>query len=82
VCPAGWTPDAGLPRPSGRLALRPEPDDDAFLDVFRQIAVGSLDVITRREVATLGADRQAREDMGIYLSMPVPGPWSPRARTG
>jgi GNAT superfamily N-acetyltransferase len=70
-----WTADAGLPRSSGRLALRPEPDDDVFLDVFRQIAVGSLDVITRREVALLGADRQAREDMGIYLSMPGDRDW-------
>ena len=70
-----WTPDAGLPRSSGRLVFRPEPDDDAFLDVFRQIAVGSLDVITRREVAALGAARQARDDMGIYLSMPGERDW-------
>ncbi len=70
-----WTPDAGLPRPSSRLVLRPEPDDDAFLEVFRQIAVGSLDVMTRREVAALGADRQAREDMEIYLSMPGDRDW-------
>lgn len=70
-----WEPDAGLPRSSGRLALRPEPDDDAFRDVFRQIAVGSLDVITRREVAALGADRQAREDMDIYLAMPGDRDW-------
>ncbi len=70
-----WTPDAGLPRPSGRLVLRPEPDDGAFLGVFRQIAVGSLDVTTRREVAALGAGRQAREDMGIYLSMPGDRDW-------
>jgi GNAT superfamily N-acetyltransferase len=70
-----WTPDAGLPRSSGRLAFRPEPDDDVFRDVFRQIAVGSLDVITRREVAVLGADRQAREDMDIYLAMPGDRDW-------
>ncbi len=70
-----WTPDAGLRRPSGRLVLRPEPDDGVFLEVFRQIAVGSLDVTTRREVAALGADRQAREDMGIYLSMPGDRTW-------
>ena len=43
--------------------------------MFRQIAVGSLDVMTRREVAALGADRQAREDMGIYLSMPGGRDW-------
>ena len=70
-----WTPDAGLPRSSGRLVFRPEPDDDAFLDMFRQIAVGSLDVITRREVAALGAARQARDDMGIYLAMPGERDW-------
>jgi RimJ/RimL family protein N-acetyltransferase len=70
-----WTPDAGLPRSSGRLVFRPEPDDDVFLDVFRQIAVGSLDVITRREVAALGAARQARDDMGIYLAMPGDRDW-------
>ena len=70
-----WTPGSGLPRPSGRLAYRPEPDDDVFLDVFRQIAAGSLDVTTRREVAVLGADRQAREDLGIYLAMPGEREW-------
>ena len=70
-----WTPDAGLPRSSGRLVFRPEPDDEAFLDVFRQIAVGSLDVITRREVAALGAAHQARDDMGIYLAMPGERDW-------
>ena len=70
-----WTPGAGLPPSSGRLVFRPEPDDDAFLDVFRQIAVGSLDVITRREVAALGATHQARDDMGIYLAMPGERDW-------
>lgn len=70
-----WTPDAGLPRSGGRLVFRPEPDDDAFLDVFGQVAVGSLDVITRREAAALGAARQARDDMGIYLAMPGERDW-------
>lgn len=70
-----WTPDAGLPRSSDRLVFRPEPDDDAFLDMFRQIAVGSLDVTTRREVAALGATRQARDDMGIYLAMAGERDW-------
>jgi GNAT superfamily N-acetyltransferase len=70
-----WTPDAGLPRSSGRLVFRPEPDDETFLDVFRQIAVGSLDVITGREVAALGAAHQARDDMGIYLAMSGERDW-------
>ena len=43
--------------------------------MFRQIAVGSLDVTTRREVAALGAARQARDDMGIYLAMPGERDW-------
>jgi GNAT superfamily N-acetyltransferase len=70
-----WTPDAGLPRPSGRLVFRPEPDDDVFLGVFRQIAVGSLDVMTRRAAGLLGADRQAREDLEVYLAMPGDRDW-------
>jgi GNAT superfamily N-acetyltransferase len=70
-----WTPGAGLPRPSGRLVFRPEPDNDVFLDVFRQIAVGSLDVMTRRAAGLLGADRQAREDMEVYLAMPGDRDW-------
>jgi RimJ/RimL family protein N-acetyltransferase len=70
-----WTPGAGLPRPGGRLVYRPEPDDDRFADVFRQIAAGSLDVTTRREVALLGAARQARADMEIYLAMPGDRDW-------
>jgi len=70
-----WTPDAGLPRPTGRLVYRPEPDNDRFAEVFRQIAVGSLDVTTRREVALLGAPRQAREDMEMYLAMPGDRDW-------
>ena len=70
-----WTAGAGLPRSSGRLVYRPEPDDGRFAEVFRQIAAGSLDVTTRREVALLGAARQARADMGIYLAMPGERDW-------
>ena len=78
----GWTSGAALPQPSGRLVYRPEPDNDRFADVFRQIAVGSLDVTTRREVALLGAARQAREDMEIYLAMPGDRDWWRLAYTG
>ncbi len=70
-----WTPGAGLPLASGRLAFRAEPDDGVFLEMFRRIAVGSLDVTTRREAAALGADRQARDDMDIYLAMPGDRDW-------
>jgi ribosomal protein S18 acetylase RimI-like enzyme len=70
-----WTPAAGLPRSSGRLVFRPEPDDEAFIDVFRQVADGSLDVTTRRDVAAVGAGRQAREDFGLYRDMPGSRDW-------
>jgi RimJ/RimL family protein N-acetyltransferase len=70
-----WTPAAGLPRSTGRLVFRPEPDDQAFLAVFRQVAIGSLDAITRREVAAQGADRQAREDFALYRDMPGDRGW-------
>lgn len=64
-----WLPGAGVPPASGRLTFSPEPDDQVFLAAFRRVAEGSLDVQTRREVAAVGADRQAREDMDIYLGL-------------
>ena len=69
-----WTPGAGVPGQSGRLAFRAEPDDGVFLDAFRRIAVGSLDVTTGRELAALEAG-QARADMQTYLDMPGDRDW-------
>jgi RimJ/RimL family protein N-acetyltransferase len=70
-----WTSQAGVPGRSRRLIFRAERDDDVFLEAFRRVAVGSLDVTTRREVAALGAGPQAREDMQVYLSMPGDRAW-------
>ena len=70
-----WTSGAGLPDSSGRLTFRPEPDDELFLAALRRIAVGSLDGKTRKNVAAFGADRQAREDMDLYRSMPGEREW-------
>ncbi len=50
--------------------------------MFRRIAVGSLDVTTQRQVAAWGADRQAREDMALYLAMPGDRDWWRLAYTG
>jgi hypothetical protein len=44
-----------------RLEFRPEPDDDAILDVFRQINIGSLDAHVRRTVAASGLEASAQE---------------------
>ncbi|MBF6055442.1 GNAT family N-acetyltransferase [Streptomyces eurocidicus] len=76
-----WTPEAGVPEPTGRLVFSPEPDDERFVEVFRRIAAGSLDVATRRELATMDADRQAREDMAFYLGCPGKRAWWRLAHT-
>ena len=70
-----WTSATAVPVPSGRLTLRAEPDDEVFLAAFRRVAEGSLDANTRKGVSSVGADRQARADMGIYLSMPGERGW-------
>lgn len=44
-----WTPDAGIPAPSTRLRFRPG-EDEEFLEVFRLVAVGSLDVATQPDL--------------------------------
>ncbi|MFJ9408265.1 GNAT family N-acetyltransferase [Streptomyces sp. NPDC101393] len=76
-----WTPDSGVPERAGRLVFSPEPDDEAFVAVFRRIAVGSLDIGTRRKLAAMGADRQARDDLDFYLGCPGKREWWRLART-
>src|SRR5262245_6733667 len=70
-----WVPEVGLPMSSGRLTFAAEPDDEAFLAVFKRIAMGSLDVTTRRGVESVGIDEQVREELDIYLSMPGDREW-------
>ncbi|BCJ36598.1 N-acetyltransferase [Actinocatenispora thailandica] len=70
-----WTPASGLPTAGERLLFRPEPDDAAFLDVFRRVAVGSLDTTSRRNVAALGAERAAGKELAIYASVPDTRGW-------
>ncbi|MFD1940001.1 GNAT family N-acetyltransferase [Nonomuraea mangrovi] len=69
-----WTPETGVPSSSGRLRFA-EATDEEFLDVFRRIAVGSLDAETRRNVAVLGAEAAAREEMEFYLDRPGKREW-------
>lgn len=70
-----WTPDAGLPVRSARLRLRPEPDDEVFIEAFRRVAEGSLDATTAAGVLAKGADRQARDELAIYRGMPGDRSW-------
>src|ERR1700690_2035573 len=76
-----WTPGTGLPPSSGRLTFLPEPDDELFLSALRRIAVGSLDDMTRKNVAAFGAEQEARENMNLYRSMPGEREWWRLART-
>ena len=64
-----WTPAVGLDAPSGRLLFSSEPDDDVFVDVFRQVAEGILDRGIRDEMARMGFDGHARATLACYLGM-------------
>ena len=75
-----WTPAAGVPAASQRLVFRPATDEE-FLAVFRRVAVGSLDVATRRELVAKGADGQAHADLEFYRSCPGERAWWRLAET-
>jgi ribosomal protein S18 acetylase RimI-like enzyme len=64
-----WTPNSGLPQRSSRLTFRPA-DDRGFLDVFAAVALDSLDKLTVQNLAAMGADAQAADDLEFYLSLP------------
>lgn len=61
-----WTPEAGIPSPTGRLVFRAEPDDEVFVDVLARVVRGSLDSYTTVHAAELGAEALAREDVEHY----------------
>ncbi|PZT69026.1 GNAT family N-acetyltransferase [Streptomyces sp. SW4] len=62
-----WTRTASAPpAPSGRLRLRPEPDDEVFADLFRRVLEGTLDAGTRTAAEAVGAEAQARSDVAFY----------------
>ncbi len=69
-----WTPGCGVPAASTRVSFRPG-DDDEFLDLFTQVARGSLDVETQRSVDKMGAQGQARDDLDFYLGCPGERDW-------
>ncbi|MFD7158369.1 GNAT family N-acetyltransferase [Kribbella sp. NPDC059898] len=64
-----WKPPYGLPSRSTRLRFEPA-DDEAFVDVFMRVSQGSLDAATAREIARLGVEQAAREELALYKSMP------------
>jgi len=76
-----WTPGVGVPVDPHRLVFVPERDDEVFVDAFRRVAEGSLDDLTRRNVAQMGADDQARDDLEFYLGLPGERDWWRLAHT-
>ncbi|MFF0264896.1 GNAT family N-acetyltransferase [Kribbella sp. NPDC004536] len=64
-----WKPAYGLPPRSTRLRFEPA-DDEAFVDVFMRVSTGSLDAATAREIARVGVEQAAREELAGYKSMP------------
>ncbi|MFE3640681.1 GNAT family N-acetyltransferase [Streptomyces sp. NPDC059169] len=76
-----WTTEAGTPEPSGRLVFAAEPDDEVFVEVFRQVARGSLDRETIANLASMGEEGAARDDLEFYLDCPGKRDWWRIART-
>ncbi|RKN04100.1 GNAT family N-acetyltransferase [Streptomyces radicis] len=70
-----WTPRCGLPERTGRLVLRPEPDDEVVLDVLRRVHGDTLDQHARRAVEQGGVDLAAREEMDFFRWCPSPREW-------
>ncbi|MFF1821840.1 GNAT family N-acetyltransferase [Kribbella sp. NPDC058245] len=63
-----WEPSYGLPPRSTRLHFEPA-DDEAFVTMFMRISEGSLDAATARDVARLGAEAAAREEVEAYQTI-------------
>ncbi len=59
---------------AGRLTFR-SGDDVEFVELFAQTAQGSLDVMTRRSLATMPAHELAREELDYYRSCPGERDW-------
>ncbi|MFB7370602.1 GNAT family N-acetyltransferase [Streptomyces sp. NPDC056222] len=76
-----WAPEAGVPGPSDRLVFTAEPDDEAFVEVFRQVARGSLDSETIANVASMGEEGAARDDLEFYTGCPGKREWWRLAHT-
>lgn len=68
--------DASCPTPPEPHRLRFEAaDDDAFVRLFARATAGSLDVMTRRELATTDVETFARAEVDFYRSCPGDRGW-------
>lgn len=64
-----WTDGKPRPTRSSRLSFAPG-DDQSFLNVFAAVSQGSLDLLTLQNLAEMGAEAQAADDLGFYLNLP------------
>lgn len=64
-----WTPGTVLPVPVHDLDYRTGTDQE-FKAAFARAAEGSLDAQTKKNLAIMGPDGQAKDDLEFYLSLP------------
>jgi hypothetical protein len=76
-----WTTGHGVPADPGRLRFVPEPDDDAVLEVLRQVQHGTLDAHARRALERGGVEQAAREDLEHLRWLRSPRSWWRVGRT-
>lgn len=69
-----WTPESGVPASSTRVRFR-HGSDDEFMELFRQVARGSIDVETRRALEAMDEFSQAKDDFEFYMSCPGKREW-------
>ena len=69
-----WDQGTSVISPSPRLRFEPA-DDDTFISLFARATHGSLDVMTRRELATTDALSVARDEVDYYRSCPDDRDW-------
>lgn len=69
-----WTPAGGVPASSTRVRFR-QGTDDEFIELFRQVSRGTLDVETRRALETMDEFSRAGDDFEFYVSCPGQREW-------
>lgn len=69
-----WGPPGRVGTDTGRLTFHPA-DDAEFCIHFADTAVGSLDVMTRRELENTSAAELARDEIEFYRSCPGDREW-------
>jgi len=67
---------ADQPVPARHDAVRfIEAEDEEFAAIFERVAVGSLDVLTRHSLESMGPEGQARDDLEFYSGLPGERSW-------